>query len=132
MRFTITRVAMTLLVMGGLPGCRRDAADDQQTGTITPEAVAQARADWPAGVEAQIDSGNTAYSAQNFERASLHYRRAAELGPEVSAAWFGIYMAEHARGNIAAADSAMERTRRLAPGASLLHAPPADSGRRRP
>jgi hypothetical protein len=132
MRSTTTAFAVSLLVMGTFPGCRRDAGDDQQTGSITPEAMAQARSNWPAGVEAQIDSGNTAYSAQDYDRASRHYRRAAELGPEVSAAWFGIYMSEHARGNIAAADSAMARTRQLVPGASLLHAPPADSGRRQP
>lgn len=124
-------VALLLLVSAALAGCRRDD-DDQRTDTITPEEIAQARANWPAGVAAQVDSGNAAYSAQDYETASRYFRRAAELGPQVSAAWFGIYMTEHARGNVAAADSAMQRTRQLSPGATLLHGAPADSGRRRP
>jgi hypothetical protein len=41
----------------------------------------------------------------------------------VTAGWFGIYMAEHARGNIAAADSAMQRARMLSPEASLIGGP---------
>jgi hypothetical protein len=125
-------VAVTPLVIAVLVGCRRDAGDDQRTDTITPEAMAQARANWPAGVAVHVDSGNAAYSAQDYESASRHYRRATELGPEVTAAWFGIYMTEHARGNIAAADSAMQRTRELAPGATLLHAPRADTTPRQP
>jgi len=72
-----------------------------------------ARADWPAGVAPQVDSGNAAISAQDYAAALRHYRRAAELGPQVSAAWFGIYAAEHARGNITAADSAILRAREL-------------------
>ena len=122
----------SLIVLSALAGCGRGAPDDQRTDSITPEDIARARADWPAGVSGQVDSGNAAYRAHDYERASRHYRRAAELGPDVSAAWFGMYMTEHARGNVAAADSAMRRTRELSPGASLLHAPPADSGRRQP
>jgi hypothetical protein len=36
-------------------------------------------------------------------------------------------MAEHARGNIAAADSAMARAQALAPEASLIHGGPGDT-----
>jgi tetratricopeptide (TPR) repeat protein len=132
MRSTAIAVRSALLVCAALAGCDRDAAEDQRTETITRDEIARARADWPAGVAEQVDSGNAAYRAHDYERASRYYRRAAELGPRISAAWFGIYMTEHARGTVAAADSAFQRTRELSPGASLLHAPPADTGRRRP
>jgi hypothetical protein len=131
MRSRITRLLPVLLVAATLEGCRHEAVDDQRTGTITAEEIARARADWPPGVVAQVDSGNAAYSGQDYERAARYYRRAAEFGPEVSAAWFGIYISEHARGNVAAAESAMQRTRQLAPRASLLYASPRDTGPRR-
>jgi tetratricopeptide (TPR) repeat protein len=116
-----------VLVLAAAVRCRPDAGDDRRTDTITAEKIAQARANWPDGVAAQVDSGNAAYGAQDYERASRHYRRAAELGPEVTAAWFGIYMTEHARGNIPTADSALRRAREIAADASRLHAPRGDT-----
>jgi tetratricopeptide (TPR) repeat protein len=127
--WTLASTLPLLVVCVALVGCRGHEADDRRTGTITAADIARARATWPAGVAAQVDSGNAAYSAQDYDRAARHYHRAAELGPDISAAWFGIYITEHARGNVAAADSAMERTRAIAAGASLLHAPGADTGR---
>ena len=111
-----------------LTACRNDeTVEDQRTDSMTSEEVKAARAGWPDGVAALVDSANAAYSAQSFERASALYRQAAQLAPDLPAVWFGIYMAEHARGNIAAADSAMKRAQELAPGASLIHGTPADT-----
>jgi Flp pilus assembly protein TadD len=116
-------------LIGALAGCRSDAGppDDQTTGSIDSAAWQNARA-LPAGVAAALDSGNVAFRAGDFEAARAQYLRATELGPDVSAAWFGLSMSERRIGNAAAADSAMERVRQLAPGASLLH-PGNDTGR---
>jgi Flp pilus assembly protein TadD len=118
---TRTVIACAALI-GALAGCRSDAGppDDQATGSIDSTAWQKARA-LPAGVAAALDSGNIAFRAGDFEAARVQYLRATELGPEVSAAWFGLSMSERRIGNAASADSAMERVRLLAPAASLLH-----------
>jgi len=107
-----------LIVLLGLLSC--GPPDDQRTGSIEQQTIENARADWPAGVAEAVDSGNAAYRARDFSTAAGHYRRAIEAGPDVGAAWFGLYMAERANGNDAAADSALNRARELLPGASLL------------
>jgi Flp pilus assembly protein TadD len=124
-----SRMIVAVLATGAvLAGCRQDRIPaDQRTDTITPRTMEEARSGWPEGLGELIDGGNAAYSAGNFEEANALYRRAAQLAPEVTASWFGIYMAEHARGNIAAADSAMARAQELAPGASLIHTAPGDT-----
>lgn len=126
MRVTAGAVVLAALLSAACsPG---QPPGDQRTGDMTAESIRQARANWSAELSALIDSGNAAYSAQDYEAASSLYRRAAALEPDVTAAWFGIYMAEHARGNIAAADSAMARAQQLSPEASIIHATPADTG----
>jgi tetratricopeptide (TPR) repeat protein len=113
MKYSTRSTALTLLFGAGLVGCRHDSSDDRAAETSASADSVPARADWPAGVAPQVDSGNAAFSAQDYAAALRHYRRAAELGPQVSAAWFGIYAAEHTRGNLTAADSAMQRAREL-------------------
>lgn len=120
-------VALALAAAAVVGACRRDVPDDQRTDTITPRTVEEARANWPEGLGAVIDSANAAYSAGDYESASGLYRRATEIGPDVTTGWFGIYMAEHARGNIEAADSAMQRARALSPEANLIHGSPDDT-----
>jgi hypothetical protein len=41
-------------------------------------------------VLAQVDSGNAAYRAEEFDDARAHFTRATEAGPRVAAAWFGL------------------------------------------
>jgi tetratricopeptide (TPR) repeat protein len=126
----VTTRLLTALVLAVvlLAGCRQDrVTDDQRTDTVTPRTMEEARAGWPDGLSQLIDDANAAYSAGNYDEANELYRQAAEMAPNVTAAWFGIYMAEHARGNIAAADSAMARAQALAPGASLIHTTPGDT-----
>jgi tetratricopeptide (TPR) repeat protein len=115
-------VVLALAGAAALGACREDPGD-QRTETMTPQTIEQVRAGWPEGLADAIDAGNAAYSAGDYEEASMQYRRASQLGPDVTAGWFGIYMAEHARGNIAAADSAMQRARMLSPEASLIGGP---------
>jgi tetratricopeptide (TPR) repeat protein len=120
------RVGM-LLALAALAACR---PADPPTESVDVQAGARARETYPPIVVAQIDSGNAAYSAGNYEEALRHYRAAADAGPEIPATWFGIYMAQHALGNLAAADSALQRVRTVAPGASLLRPGSPDSTRR--
>jgi len=93
---------------------------DQTTETIDVQAGTRARETYPPEVVAQLDSGNAAFRAHIFEEALRHYQAAAEAGPDITATWFGIGMAQHALGNIPAAESAFARARNEQPGASLL------------
>lgn len=110
-----------LIVAVMMTGCREDQGDDQMTGSVTPRDLQQARAGWPEGLAVAVDSGNALFSAKDYDGALAQFQEATRIAPEVTAGWFGIYMTEHARGNIAAADSAMARVQQLSPGASLVH-----------
>jgi tetratricopeptide (TPR) repeat protein len=109
-------VALAFLVLGGL-AC---VPEDQRTDTIDAETWEEARTQYTPELRAQLDSGNVAYRSANYETALVHYERALEMEEDVAAAWFGVYMANHALGNLEVADSALERARALLPGASLL------------
>lgn len=109
--------ALGILIVG-LPGC---VPDDQRTDSVDPEAGRRARAEWPVEVVSAVDSGNVAMRADDLKAALVYYRRAVEISPENAPAWFGVYMAERALGNPAAADSALQTVMSLAPGASLVH-----------
>lgn len=78
--------------------------------TTSPEPAAAA-ATLPAAVQMQLDSANAAFRAQDFARALQWYRRVTEQQPDLSAGWFGVYMAQSKLGHQAAADSAMARAR---------------------
>lgn len=95
--------------------------DDQETGSIDQEEVRQARDDLAPELVAALDSGNAAYSRGDYQDALDFYRSVVDQNDDVAAGWFGIYMAQLALGNPEAADSAMNRARDLAPGASLIH-----------
>lgn len=95
--------------------------DDQATGSIKQEDVRKARTSLPGAAVAQLDSGNAAYRAKDYEHAIRHYQAAVRIDSQQAAPWFGIYMAERALGNVARADSALRRAQKVAPGASLIH-----------
>lgn len=115
-------VAAVLVACGGgeTPTPRAgDGADTTATGTsVVP------RRDMPPEVAAQIDSGNAAYRAREFEEARRHFLRATELDPDLATAWFGVHMAEKALGNAAAADSALRRAGEAGEAARSHHMPP--------
>ena len=98
-----------------------DRPDDQPTGSISAADVHAAAAQFTPAVRAQLDSGNAAYRAQDFQGSLRHYQSAAEQDPDAPAPWFGVYMAQRMLGDTAAAEEALERARDLAPGASLMH-----------
>lgn len=95
--------------------------DDQSTGSIKQEDVRKARTKLPSAAVAQLDSGNAAYRARDYQRAVQHYQAAIGIDSEQAAPWFGIYMAESALGNVTRADSALQRAQKIAPGATLIH-----------
>lgn len=85
-----------------------------------------ARRDLPEAVTAPLDSGNAAYRAGDYGEARRHFRAAVDADSTAASAWFGVYMAERALGNEAAADSALRRAGSLgdAPG---MHPAPGDT-----
>ena len=108
-----------LLIVLALPvACR--PPEDQETGSIEKEDVQRARRELAPELRAQLDSGNAAFKEKDWERAIRHYREVVRRDPSIAAGWFGVYMVEQARGNAAAADSALEQAQKLQPGASLL------------
>lgn len=119
-RSALLPLAALLLLAGCSP------ADDQETGSVSRDDVQQARDDLDPAVVEALDAGNSAYREGDYQAALDHYREANQQG-DIAAAWFGIYMAELALGNAAAADSAMARAQDLAPGASLIHPEPAEN-----
>ncbi len=113
-----------LAALALLGGC--EPPEDQETGSIRSQDVLETREELdPALVEA-LDSGNAAYRARDYAQALRYYQEAVEVDDDVAAGWFGVYMAQLALGNTAAADSAMARAQQLQPGASLIH-PGADT-----
>ena len=109
-------MAMTALVSSTLPlAC---FPEDQRTGSIDQETWAEVSEAYSPEVRDRIDSGNGAYKAGDYSGALEHYQAAIGIDDEVAAAWFGIYMAQHARGNVEEAEQALEdakaENRRLA------------------
>jgi tetratricopeptide (TPR) repeat protein len=116
-RFAAMAVPFVILGSGCVP-------EDQRTGSIDESTWAEVQAAYSPAVKAQIDSANVAYKAADYPAALAHYERALEMEDDVAAAWFGLYMAHHAMGNLDEADAALERSRELLPGASLLRENP--------
>jgi tetratricopeptide (TPR) repeat protein len=113
-----TRALSALCLAAALVGCRQ--ADDQRTETVDAEIMRQAREALDPAALAHIDSGNEAYREGRYDASLEHYREATRIEPDAAAAWFGVYMAELALGNAAAAEQALERARAAAPRASLV------------
>lgn len=85
------------------------------------------RSSLPAGVPAALDSGNAAYRSGNYRAALEHFESIIEAHPDVQAGWFGIYMAQRALGNRAAADSAMRRAGMGSSQAARVHGSEGDT-----
>ncbi len=124
MRYLEANRAMTFLALAILAGCGGEAGEAPRMPIGEP---AERRA-WPAGVALRVDSGNVAFRAGEYEAARRHYLEATRVGPDVPAAWFGVYMAESALGNVAAAESALGRAGDMTAAARAHHVFPADPG----
>lgn len=119
----MTRFALLALAAATVLGCR---PDDQRTESIDPRAQ-ETRTEMAPEAVARLDSGNAAMREDDFEAAVAHYQRVVELEPDQASGWFGLFMANNALGNGAAADSALQRAQALVPGASLMHPSPEDT-----
>jgi tetratricopeptide (TPR) repeat protein len=104
--------------------CAREPADDQRTDQIRAEDVRQARAGISPELRDQLDNGNAAFQQGHYELALRHYEEATRLNPDHAAGWFGVYMAQYALGDLAAAESAIRRANELAPNPSLIEPGP--------
>ena len=78
--------------------------------------VDQARNSWAPELVALVDSGNAAYRTGHYDEARRLFTRGTTNHPHNGAVWFGLYMAEHALGNVEAADSALAKAENLTPG----------------
>lgn len=107
----------------GHPEIGGEAPGDIRSGAGGREG---ARRDLPEAVTTRLDSGNAAYRAGDYVDARRHFRAAVDADSTAASAWFGVYMAERALGNEAAADSALRRAGSMgdAPG---KHPPPGDT-----
>ena len=114
MNKTIFRVGAVGLMALAVAAC---PPDDQRTETLDPTTAGRGLSD---EARVQLDSGNAAYRAADYETALIHFDRVVELAPGDATGWFGVYMAFDAMGNKTAADSALAEARSDAPGASLI------------
>lgn len=110
-------LAVLMAVLPAMAACDRDEADTDPG----VDAMEQARVGWSGQLRARIDSGNVAYREGRYDEAAELFRRAAEHDPQIAAPWFGLHMAESARGNQVAADSALMRADALTPGLGAGH-----------
>lgn len=115
--------AVLLLTALAVAGCGRK----EQPGTPATTAGTGTMTETPRvelGTSAQLDSGNTAFRAKDYQGALAHYRKATEREPALAAGWFGLYMAQSALGDKAGADSSMRKVQALAPGTMGAHPAP--------
>jgi len=114
------RVLLALVIVSPwVLGC--ESQGDQRTETLDPFRAQSIRSAMPVELAAALDSGSAAFRADDFEAAAEHYERAVMFDSASAPAWFGVYMAARALGRDAEAEEALQMTRELAPGATILH-----------
>lgn len=123
-RFLVALLALTAVAAS--TACR---PKEEKTGDISAQQATKAQEGVPPAVQAQLDSANEAFRAGDHEAALEHYTRAKDLKSDVSAAWFGIYMAQKALGNEDAANAALAEARKISPGATLIQPTGTDTAR---
>ena len=111
---------MTALLAASLVACG-GAPEDQRTETLDAVEAQQEREAQSPELLQHLDAGNEAYRAGDYEGALEQYTAAVEVNDAYAAAWFGIYMAQKALGNVEEAERALEAARAEAPGATLIH-----------
>ena len=125
MRFPYMVAAVAAL---GLAGCDGGEQGERiELGEPRQEARQGGRADWTPEVTAAVDSGNAAYARQDYDRAAEIFTELTEEQPTFGVAWFGLSMAERARGNVEEAEAALDRAEEYAPGLGRMHDQAEDS-----
>ena len=97
------------MVLGGCP------SEENEAEATTDTSAVSAAAPMPAAVQAQVDSGNLAYRADDFESALTHFRSALGDAPDRPAPLYGVYLAATALGDSVLADSVATVLRDEAP-----------------
>lgn len=111
---------MVMVGVLALAGCN-DGNDAERQPLGQDPAMTEARAGWTPEYGELVDDGNVAYREGRYDDAADAYYKATELNPDVAAGWFGVHMAELARGNQAEADEALTRAEALTPGLGMGH-----------
>jgi hypothetical protein len=109
-------VAVVVAGLTGIAACDGRGDDQDRIPLDAGDGMAEARLGWSPEFEAAIDSGNAAYRVGRYDEAADSFRQATELEPQIAAAWFGLHMAESARGNEDEAFEALQRAEALTPG----------------
>ena len=104
---------------GDAGGAYADVGARDPSGAVGGEAGTWSPAEGLPGPDEHLALGNAAYRSRDFTTALEQYEEAARLDPGAPAAWFGVYMAQQALGNEAAAEAALRRAEELDPGAPL-------------
>lgn len=117
-----------LAACGGEPEGERVDLGGQEQEAARPDA----RANWSPELTAQIDSANAAYADDDYDTAAELFTAITEENPELGVAWFGLYMAESARGNDEAAAEAMAKAEEYSPGLGRMHDAATDSSQKVP
>ena len=121
-------VGASMLLTASVPwltGCQ--AEGDQRTDTLDPFRARSVRSAMPAGLAAALDSGSAAFRLDDFEAAAEYYAQAVALDSTSAPAWFGVYMAARALGRDDEAAEALQMTRDIVPGATILHSTEGDT-----
>lgn len=106
----------------GLVACGEEQGERVELGEPAEQTVREdARANWSPELTARIDSANAAYADGDYDTAATMFTGITEENPELGVAWFGLYMAEQARGNTEAAEAALARAEQYAPGLGRMH-----------
>jgi len=112
------------LAIGLAAGCGGNGGGSgQASGEASGGSSMPARDSLPAAVRAQLDSGNAAYRAGDYQEARRHYRETVKAIPDLASGWFGIYMTAQATGDSALADSAKARMGEMGQAASAHMSP---------
>ena len=104
---------------GDAGGAYADVGARDPSGAVGGEAGTWSPAEGLPEPDEHLALGNAAYRSRDFTTALEQYEEAARLDPGAPAAWFGVYMAQQALGNEAAAEAALRRAEELDPGAPL-------------
>ena len=103
------RQAAAALVIGVTLGACGPSSREESAVAIDPDGSGL-----PIALLTRMDSAAEAFTAGDAATAQRLYRGVTDAVPDLAAAWFGLYLAERALGNAAAADTALARAKRAA------------------
>jgi tetratricopeptide (TPR) repeat protein len=113
---TVVTAVLLIIVMGGCAGSRTAPSADKAAATRTkPEEAKSPSAKDPKGYSEDVQRGDAAWQAQDFDRAIYFYVQAMDKSPDDAVTLAKIGTIEDARGNAALAERAFEMSHRANP-----------------